>query len=445
MRVVLLTTGLARGGAETQVVQLAAGLRAAGDEVTVISLAEPGRESVAAGVPVCSLRMRPGRANPLGMVRLVRLLRRLRPHVLHAHMFHANLMARLAGVVCPVPVISTLHSLAESPRHSSDMRRRDLAYRLTDTLSTVTVAVSRAVAERHAQAKAVSRRRLRVVYNCVDTSRFRPDADVRARVRAEMGLGDGFVWLAAGRLMWKKDYPTLLRAFAELVPGPGEPGDRTVASQAAPAQRHHAPTAPSGRGSDPETTLRSLLEVGRTPGSSADALVGPMAVRRDAPGATGGSRADEGVRPTCLLLIAGEGPQEAALRATAPAGVRFLGARDDIPELMQAADGFVLSSVVEGLPLALLEAAASALICVATDAGGVREVLPARFLVAPGDAAALAGAMRAVMQMPAGERGRIGEEMRSLAVAGHDITAAVRRWRSLYCEIAWPDGTTGPV
>ncbi len=39
-------------------------------------------------------------------------------------------------------------------------------------------------------------------------------------------------------------------------------------------------------------------QVGRTPGSAADALVGPTVVHKDAPGATGGSRADEGVRPT---------------------------------------------------------------------------------------------------------------------------------------------------
>ncbi len=43
---------------------------------------------------------------------------------------------------------------------------------------------------------------------------------------------------------------------------------------------------------------RSGLQVGRTPGSAADALVGPTAVRKDARGATRGSRADGGVRPT---------------------------------------------------------------------------------------------------------------------------------------------------
>ena len=48
--------------------------------------------------------MRPGRLNPLGCLRLARLLRRLRPQILHSHMFHANLLARAARLVLPVPV-----------------------------------------------------------------------------------------------------------------------------------------------------------------------------------------------------------------------------------------------------------------------------------------------------------------------------------------------------
>ena len=100
-----------------------------------------------------------------------------------------------------------------------------------------------------------------------------------------------------------------------------------------------------------------------------------------------------------VLLIAGEGPEEAALRALArelEANVRFLGLRADVPELMNAANGFLLSSVVEGLPMALLEAASSALPCVATDAGGVGEIVldgQTGYLVPPGDPAAFGAAM----------------------------------------------------
>jgi glycosyltransferase involved in cell wall biosynthesis len=130
-------------------------------------------------------------------------------------MFHANLMGRLARLLFPIPrVISTLHSLAESSRRSPDVSRRDRLYRLTDPLAHATVAVCQAAADRHAEAGAVSREKLRVIPNGVDTAKFRPDDARREAVRRAMGAADEFVWLAAGRLMWKKDYPTMIRAAA---------------------------------------------------------------------------------------------------------------------------------------------------------------------------------------------------------------------------------------
>ena len=84
----------------------------------MISLLEPTAFQERAGRGGCAglrLSMQPGVANPLGFVRLLALLRKLRPQVLHSHMFHANLLARLARLLYPVPVlISTLHSIAES-------------------------------------------------------------------------------------------------------------------------------------------------------------------------------------------------------------------------------------------------------------------------------------------------------------------------------------------
>jgi glycosyltransferase involved in cell wall biosynthesis len=86
--------------------------------------------------------------------------------------------------------------------------------------------------------------------------------------------------------------------------------------------------------------------------------------------------------PRIRGLIAGGGPQLDAIRALAAAagdGIRALGERADIPELMGAADIVCLSSDVEGLPMTVLEAMASARPVIATDVGGVRDaVLPGR-------------------------------------------------------------------
>jgi glycosyltransferase involved in cell wall biosynthesis len=78
------------------------------------------------------------------------------------------------------------------------------------------------------------------------------------------------------------------------------------------------------------------------------------------------------------LIIAGSGPEEAALRAQAPEGVSFLGFLDRtrrLPQLYASADAFLFSSLTETLGLVVLEAMASGLPVIATPAGGVADHL----------------------------------------------------------------------
>lgn len=81
---------------------------------------------------------------------------------------------------------------------------------------------------------------------------------------------------------------------------------------------------------------------------------------------------------TVRLVIAGGGPDEAALRAAAPPDVAFLGVLDHkraLPELYASADAFVFASLTETLGLVVLEAMASGLPVIATPAGGVADHL----------------------------------------------------------------------
>ena len=76
--------------------------------------------------------------------------------------------------------------------------------------------------------------------------------------------------------------------------------------------------------------------------------------------------------PESVLLLVGDGPlREKVERKAQDFGcedaIRFLGARDDVPDLMQAMDVFFLPSLYEGLPLVLLEAQAAGLTCVISD------------------------------------------------------------------------------
>jgi glycosyltransferase involved in cell wall biosynthesis len=81
-----------------------------------------------------------------------------------------------------------------------------------------------------------------------------------------------------------------------------------------------------------------------------------------------------------IVLIAGEGPEERALRATAAAlalgdRARFLGRREDLPRLLAAADFYVAPTRREGLSLAALEAAASGLPLIVSDIPEFREIV----------------------------------------------------------------------
>jgi glycosyltransferase involved in cell wall biosynthesis len=103
-----------------------------------------------------------------------------------------------------------------------------------------------------------------------------------------------------------------------------------------------------------------------------------------------------------LLVLAGSGPEEAALRAQAAQlglreRVRFLGHRDDTGDLLAAADLFVLPSRAEGLGVAALEALAAARPVLATAVGGLAEVVVdgrCGVLVPPEDVPALAAALQ---------------------------------------------------
>ncbi|MDH7486934.1 MAG: glycosyltransferase [Anaerolineae bacterium] len=105
--------------------------------------------------------------------------------------------------------------------------------------------------------------------------------------------------------------------------------------------------------------------------------------------------------PNLFCVIIGEGELRAELEALAVRlelqhHVRFCGLRRDVPALLQCLDLFVLPSLFEGLPLALLEAMAAGRPVVATDVAGSSEVIEdgvSGRLVPPGDATALAQAM----------------------------------------------------
>ena len=377
--IALVIPGLDRiGGAERQVILLAKGLRRRGWRVSVVALTGDGggaaAELTAAGVAFLSLKMRKGLADPRGWIVFNCWLKQEAPDVVHAHLAHAAWLSRWSRLGAPVRVVmDTLHSC------STGTVGRRLGYRWSGWLPDKVTAVSHAVAKAHLSAGTVSRSKLAVLPNGVDTREWRPDEADRTALRRELGVDREFLWLAAGRLEPVKDYPTLLEAFAKV-------------------------------------------------GTSA------------------------------RLAIAGSGPLESQLRELAvrlevEKRTRFLGFAPDVLRWMRAADGFVLSSRLEGLPMVLLEAAACGLPAVATGIAGTREVIvdgETGWLAEAGSSAALEGAMTRTMRASPEERKAMGERARWRAIERFSLESALDQWEALYGDLMernprprrWGIGTT---
>ena len=149
--------------------------------------------------------------------------------------------------------------------------------------------------------------------------------------------------------------------------------------------------------------------------------------------------------PEAVFAVAGDGAERAALHALSERlgvnrRVRFLGARDDVPDFMATCDLFVLPSLVEGLPIAVLEAMAAARPVVATRIGGTDEVVvdgETGTLVAPRDPAALAAGIRNFLAEPERAR-RAGEAGRARLMACFTARSMIEAVTATYDELLGP-------
>ena len=164
------------------------------------------------------------------------------------------------------------------------------------------------------------------------------------------------------------------------------------------------------------------------------AYIGALSGEKDVGAAVVAVAALPGVR----LAIAGDGPERAAVaaaaRGLAPGRVDFLGPVADPALTLAAADVLVLPSRTEGIPAVLIEAGLSGLPVVATDVGGVREVVvpgETGLLVAPGDATALVGALRRALAN-GHEMGVAGRER---CLARFEMAAIAARWDDLLLRL----------
>lgn len=143
------------------------------------------------------------------------------------------------------------------------------------------------------------------------------------------------------------------------------------------------------------------------------------------------------------LVILGDGPQRGELlqmieRLGLRRRVRLLGFETAVRDWMQAADGFVLASRYEGLPMVLLESGACGLPAVATNVAGSREVIvngETGWLACAEGADALFAVMSRLMRVSAAERRAMGERARRSVIQRFSLDSVLNRWESLYREL----------
>jgi glycosyltransferase involved in cell wall biosynthesis len=219
MRVLFLTRTLRMGGAERQITALARGLRRGGSEVSVAVFYPGGefeQELRADGIAVHDLAKRGRWDNVSFLARVVGLVRRERPDILHSYLGTPNIVAAVLKRLFPsMKVVWGIRSSMD------DLRAYDWLFtvsahieRLASPLADAIIANSEAV-RRQALKAGLNARNLVVIPNGIDSECFCPDPEGRARLRQEWGVApeEELVGVVA-RLDPVKNHPNFLRAAA---------------------------------------------------------------------------------------------------------------------------------------------------------------------------------------------------------------------------------------
>jgi glycosyltransferase involved in cell wall biosynthesis len=147
--------------------------------------------------------------------------------------------------------------------------------------------------------------------------------------------------------------------------------------------------------------------------------------------------------PGLVMIILGEGPKRESLqsqieRNNLKDNILLLGNKDNVAEYLSVSDLFVLPSLWEGLPNVLLEAMASGLASIATDVGGVSEIIQDEengFLVNPKNSAILYQKIDYALSLPKEEREVIGKRAKETISDKFSLQKMVREYENLYSEM----------
>jgi glycosyltransferase involved in cell wall biosynthesis len=220
LRAAILVRTFDVGGAERQIVALSAGLVRRGHQVTVVVVESGGTlvpELRTAGASVVELTEHGISELPLKLPSLLRRLRRFQPDVLYAQLAYGNVLGVLCRPFLPrTKVVQGI--LVLRPERDPDailVRALYTAESASSRFADAVIANSDAAREQSI-ARGFPPDRIHVVYNGINTDRFRRDPIARKMLRDDWSIGDDEVVIGRiGRMRPTKDYPTFLRAAAQ--------------------------------------------------------------------------------------------------------------------------------------------------------------------------------------------------------------------------------------
>ncbi len=353
-KILYVITGLGLGGAEKVVTDLADQMILLGHNVKIVYLTrEVLVKPISSDIEIIALHLNSARDFISASREYQRLIKSFRPDVVHAHMVHANIFARLNRTFCPVPkLICTVHNSNEGGKV------RMVAYRLTNYLSDVNTNVSQEATQALIAKGAFSENNLITVYNGINLSKFEKNTIIST------DLDSDFINLIAiGRFNDQKDYPNLINAFAELKKDTANIVKLTIVGDGA-------------RRSEIETLIKILQ------------------LEED---------------------------------------INLLGRRSDIPQLLSQSDIFVLASKFEGFGLVIAEAMACECYVVATNSGGVAEVMGDTGKLVPiENSRALANAMKEAIELNIVDRIQNNKKARARVEELFSLETSVKKWLALY-------------
>ena len=353
IKILYLITGLKTGGAEMILKNLVKKLDKKFDPVVVsiTPIGEIGKDMLNNGIKVLSLEVK-RKWNFLLIFRLVKIIKQEKPVILHAHLFHANLLGRIINLFYKEIInISTIHSID----FGGDFR--EWLIKITNKLCDTTVVVSHNVSDMMLKKNIVPKNKIKTIYNGVDLNFFYLQNNSKKHRNYP-------ILLSVGRLAPVKGYIFLIQAIK---------------------------------------ILKTKY-------------------------------------PEMLLIVLGKGEEMKKLEQqiknlNLEKNILLLGSKNNVIDYLKICDIFVLSSLWEGMPVAILEAMASGLLIVATKVGGVPELIEDKksgFLAESENAENLADKIDYVINLSKEKKQEIIKNARQIVENKFSLEKMVAEYEKLY-------------